>query len=428
MPSLLSVPPALEDRILREAEAAAGEIAALTAELVRIPTVNPPGRHYREGAALLADRFAALGCEVSFHDPPPALTPGAARYPRRNVIGRLGSGGRRLHLNGHFDVVPAGSGWTSEPFSGAIRDGSVWGRGTSDMKGGIAASVFAVEVLRRAGARLEGTIELSATVDEETGGHAGVAWLAESGAIGRDTDAVIIGEPFGSTRVSVGHRGVYWFRVISEGETAHGSMPFLGTNAVEQLAPLLEAIRTSWSTALAERRTDLPVVPEAARAPTIQVNSIRGGQAGAASESPQVPDRAEIVVDRRFLPEEGLAAVRAETARRVADVAARSPRRRYRIEDLLTVEPVVTPPDSLALAAVRFGTRRALGREAVPVASPGTYDQKHFARIAGVSDCVAYGPGILELAHRPDEHCPVAELVQTTAALALAAAAVVGVS
>ena len=264
-------------------------------------------------------------------------------------------------------------------------------------------------------------------MDEETGGHAGVAWLAETGHIGQDIDAVVIGEPFGSGRVSVGHRGVYWFRVVSEGETAHGSMPFLGTNAISQLAPLIEDIRTGWAAELAERRTTLPVVPEAARAPTIQVNSVRGGQAGASLESPQVPDRAEIVVDRRFLPEEGIERVRAETARRVARVAAADPERRYRIEELLTVEPVRTPPDSLALRAVRFGARRALGAAPVEVASPGTYDQKHFARIAQVPDCIAYGPGVLELAHRPDEHCPVEELVRTSAALALAAAAVVGV-
>lgn len=429
MPPPLPVPSTLEARILREVETARDEIAAFTGELIRIPTVNPPGEHYRECAALLGNRLAATGFKVEFDDPPPkACPPGSGSYARRNVIGRLGSGGRRVHLNGHLDVVPAGSGWTGDPFSGEVRDGSVWGRGASDMKGGVAAAVFAAVALRRAGARLGGVLEISGTVDEETGGHAGVAWLAESGVIAPDTDAVIIPEPFGSGRVCVGHRGVYWFRVVSEGEVAHGSMPFLGNNAVLQLAPLLEEIRAEWIPELARRRTALPVVPEGARAATVNVNSIRGGQAGAGTESPQVPDRAEFVVDRRFLPEEGLEAVRAEVARRVAECAAGDPGRRYRIEDLLTVEPVQTPPGSLATEAVRYGVRAALGIEVEEVASPGTYDHKHVTRIAGVPDCVAYGPGILELAHRPDEHCPVDELVRATGALALAAAAVVGTS
>ena len=95
----------------------------------------------------------------------------------------MGSGGRRLHLNGHLDVVPAGAGWTGDPFAGEIRDGSVWGRGASDMKGGVAAAVFAAEALRRAGVRLGGILEISGSVDEESGGRAGVAWLAESGRI-----------------------------------------------------------------------------------------------------------------------------------------------------------------------------------------------------------------------------------------------------
>lgn len=421
----------LEAEILRQTEAARDEIAAFCGDLIRIPTVNPPGDCYRDCAALLGKRLGAGGFEVVFDEPPAEVCPpGSEAYPRRNVIGRLasplGNGGRRLHLNGHLDVVPAGSGWTTDPFSGEVRDESVWGRGASDMKGGIAAALFAAEVLRRAGARLGGTLEISGTADEETGGHAGVAWLAESGQIARDTDAVIIPEPFGSRRVCVGHRGVYWFRVVADGEVAHGSMPFLGRNAITDLAPLLEEIRTKWVPELATRRTALPVVPDGARSATVNVNSIRGGQAGAGTESPQVPDRAELVVDRRFLPEEGLKAVRAEVSGRVAACAAREPGRRYRIEELLTVEPVRTPPGSLATEAVRYGVRGALGIAVEEVASPGTYDHKHVARIAGVPDCVAYGPGVLELAHRPDEHCPVDELVHSTGALALAAAAVLG--
>ena len=427
MPPLFPVAPALERRILREVERAGAEIAAFTGELIRIPTVNPPGEHYRECAEFLGERLGAAGFAVEYDDPPrSACPPNSARWPRRNVIGRRGSGGRRLHLNGHLDVVPAGAGWTGDPFSGEIRDGSVWGRGASDMKGGVAAAVFAAEALRRAGVRLGGVLEISGSVDEESGGRAGVAWLAESGRIAPGTDAVIIPEPFGSHRVCVGHRGVYWFRVVSEGETAHGAMPFLGRNAISQLAPLLEEIRADWAPELAGRRTALPVVPEGARAATVNVNSIVGGQAGAGIESPQVPDRAEIVVDRRFLPEEGLERVRSEVARRVAACAARDPARRYRIEELLTVEPVRTPPGSLATEAVRYGVRGALGREVEEVASPGTYDHKHVTRIAGIADCVAYGPGILEQAHRPDEHCPIEELTRATGALALAAAAVLG--
>ncbi len=426
--TLQPVAPGIEARILREVERARDEIAHWTGELIRIPTVSPPGEHYPECAEAIGDRLREAGFAVEYDDPPNRLCPpGSEKFPRRNVIGRLGDGERRVHLNGHFDVVPAGEGWTSDPFSGEVRDGSVWGRGASDMKGGLAAALFAAEAIRRAGVRLGGALEISGTVDEEVGGLAGVGWLAESGRFPPGA-VVIIPEPFGSRRVSVGHRGVYWFRVTARGETAHGSMPFLGKNAIEQLGALLEDIRADWKPRLAERRTSLPVVPEGARFAAINVNSIRGGQIGQGLESPQVPDRAELVVDRRFLPEEGLAEVRREVRDWVAACARRAPERDFVIEDLLTVEPVRTPSGSPAIAAVRYGVERALGERVEEVASPGTYDHKHVTRIAGVPDCVAYGPGILELAHRPDEHCPVEELVRATGALALASAALLGAS
>ncbi len=425
---LVPVAPKVEARILREVERARDEIAAWTGELIRIPTVSPPGERYPECAHAIGERLAASGFQVEYDDPPAAVCPpGSSRFPRRNVIGRLGDGARRVHLNGHFDVVPAGAGWTGDPFSGEVRAGSVHGRGASDMKGGIAAAVFAAEAIRRAEVRLDGALEISGTVDEEVGGHAGVGWLAQSGRLLPGT-VVIIPEPFGSRRVSVGHRGVYWFRVTAQGATAHGSMPFLGNNAIAQLGALLEDIRTVWKPRLAARRTALPVVPEGARFATVNVNSIGGGQAGHGAESPQVPDRAELVVDRRFLAEETLEGVREEVARWVEECAARDPGRSYRIEDLLTVAPVRTPPGSPAIQAVRYGVERALGVPVEEVASPGTYDHKHVTGIAGISDCVAYGPGILELAHCPDEHCPVEELVRATGVLALAAASLLGVA
>src|SRR5207302_176871 len=97
-------------------------------------------------------------------------------HPRINVVGSLLNDAPVVHFNGHYDVVPPGAGWTVNPFSGELRDGRIYGRGTSDQKAGLAASIYAVEAIRRAGIPLLGTIEQSATVDEESGGFAGVAW------------------------------------------------------------------------------------------------------------------------------------------------------------------------------------------------------------------------------------------------------------
>jgi succinyl-diaminopimelate desuccinylase len=408
------------DRLLAEVERAREELVDLAAELVRVPTVNPPGEYYRECAELLGERLAACGFAVEYHvaDGRPEHTP---RYPRVNVVGRRRGAGRRpcIHLNGHLDVVPAGDGWSVDPFGGVVRDGRLFGRGSADMKGGLAAALIAVEALRRSGMPLRGTIEISGTVDEESGGDAGVRHLAELGLIGRDrTDHVIIPEPLDPDRICVGHRGVYWFRVVAHGRIAHGSMPFLGESAIDAMGWLLERVRRELGPALGARLTAMPVAPPEARHATINVNSVRGGQAGLEPQTPCVADRCEAVFDRRFLPEEEIEAVRADI-RELVRAADGDDRWRFEVEDLMLVRPTRTPADDLLVTTLEAAVKAVLGRPAALVASPGTYDHKHVTGVGGVVSCVAYGPGRLEQAHRVDEWCAVEDLVAAAQVLAL---------
>ncbi|WP_420442298.1 acetylornithine deacetylase/succinyl-diaminopimelate desuccinylase family protein [Candidatus Palauibacter sp.] len=417
-----------EDRVLAEVETARDEIVAFTAEMIRIPTVNPPGECYRDCAELIGRRLETTGFAVEYVEAEgrPEHT---ADYPRVNVVGRGAAlpGRPRLHLNGHFDVVPPGDGWTVDPFAGVVREGRIYGRGASDMKSGIAAAVFALEALRRAGVELEGAVDISATVDEESGGFAGVSHLCEAGVISSDdTRYAIIPEPFGPGRVCVGHRGVYWFDVIAHGHTAHGSMSHLGRSAIDDMGALLEAFRTRLAPDLATRLSALPVVPEPSRRPSLNVNAITGGQSGEATQAPCVADRCAATFDRRFIPEEPFDEVRAEIARLVASVEGDDPERRFTIEERMVVHPTSAPPGSPLVAALSRAVETVIGRPPELVASPGTYDQKHLARIAGIKHCVAYGPGPLEEAHQPDESCAVDDLVASTQALALAALELVG--
>ena len=417
-----------EDRILAEVEAARDEIVAFTAEMIRIPTVNPPGERYRDCAELVGRRLQATGLAIEYVEAEgrPEHT---AEHPRVNVVGRGPAvpGRPRLHLNGHFDVVPPGEGWTVDPFAGLVRDGRIYGRGASDMKSGIAAAVFAVEALRRAGVELEGAVDISATVDEESGGFGGVAHLCKTGIISSDdTQYAIIPEPFGPTRVCLGHRGVYWFDIIAHGRVAHGSMSHLGRSAIEDMGALLEAFRTGLIPELATRISALPIVPEPSRRPSLNVNAITGGQADEGTQSPCVADRCVATVDRRFIPEEPFEDVRAEIARLVTSVEGADPGRRFTIEERMVVHPTSAPEGSPLVAALSRAVETVAGRPATLVASPGTYDQKHFDRIAGIQHCVAYGPGPLEEAHQPDESCSVDDLVASTQVLALAALELVG--
>jgi len=415
------------DRIVAEVDRAAEEIVAFAAELVRIPTINPPGEGYEACARLIGSRLSRGGFDVEY-----LAAEGRAehtsRYPRVNVVGTRGSGRRPVvHLNGHIDVVPAGGGWTVHPFAGLVRDGRIYGRGACDMKAGIAAAVFAAEAIRRAGVDAPGTIEISGTVDEESGGLAGVAWLAERGRLShRRTDAVIIPEPLGVDRICVGHRGVYWFELIIRGRTAHGSMPFLGVNAIDAMAQVLEAFRAELGPMLASRTTAMPVVPEAARHASINVNGIAGGQPVDALQTPCVADECRALVDRRFLLEESIDEVKREIRGCIDRALAANRAIDYALTDRLVVLPVETPRDSPVIGAIGRAIARVLGRDATLVASPGTYDHKHVARIAGLPHCVAYGPGVLEVAHQPDEWCAVDDLVAATKVLAVAALDLLG--
>jgi succinyl-diaminopimelate desuccinylase len=163
----------------------------------------------------------------------------------------------------------------------------------------------------------------------------------------------------------------------------------------------------------------VPVVPELARHPTLNVNAIEGGQPVHAIQTPCVADRCRAVFDRRFLLEEGFESTREEIGALLEHVSATSPDMFYELRDLLVVHPVLTPEDSPVIDAVDRAIQQVLGRPATLVASPGTYDHKHVDRLGGVRDCVAYGPGILDLAHQPDEWCGVDDLINSTKVLAL---------
>ena len=416
------------DRVLSEVERARDELVDFTTELIRIPTVNPPGENYRVCAESIGERLGAWGMSVQYVEAE-GRAEHTKSHPRVNVIGRLEGVGARpcLHLNGHFDVVPPGDGWTVDPFAGLVRDGRLYGRGASDMKSGLAAAAFAVEAIRRAGVALRGTVEVSGTVDEESGGFAGVAYLCETGHISAQrTDYAIIPEPFGPERICVGHRGVYWFDVVAHGQIAHGSMPHLGRSAIDDMAALIDAVAARLGPELAQRVSAMPVVPEASRRASINVNAVEGGQAGQTQQSPCVADRCLATFDRRFIAEESYDEVRAEVVAIVRAVEAEQPGRRYSIEDRMVVHPVQAPNGSPVVTALSNAIARVTGSGASLVGSPGTYDHKHFVRMAGVEHCVAYGPGPLEEAHQPDESCSIDDLVASSQVMALAVLELVG--
>jgi succinyl-diaminopimelate desuccinylase len=414
------------DDILRRAvKDRRDDLIELTQALIKIPTLNPPGENYQDICAFLENRLTASGFQCQLIR---ALgAPGDSdRYPRWNIVARREGkrAGECVHFNSHTDVVEVGQGWTRDPFGGQLEDGKIFGRGSCDMKGGLAASIIAAEAFIACYPDFGGAIEISGTADEESGGYGGVAYLAEQGFFDpARVQHVIIPEPLNKDRICLGHRGGWWAEIETHGRIAHGCMPFLGDCAVRHMGAVLEAFEDKLYPAMAARHTDMPVVPEGARSSTMNINSIHGGQ----PEQPPdydglpahcVPDSCRITIDRRYLAEENYDQVRGEIQALLDELAQTRSDFTYSMREINHVIPSMTPRDAPVVTTVAGAIERVMGRAPDYVASPGSYDQKHIDRIGKLKNCIAYGPGILELAHQPDEYVGVDDMIDSALVMA----------
>jgi succinyl-diaminopimelate desuccinylase len=176
--------------------------------------------------------------------------------------------------------------------------------------------------------------------------------------------------------------------------------------------------------ALASRHTAMPVVPDGARQSTMNINSLHGGQAEPEPDftgfpSACVPDSARMVIDRRYLIEEKAEDVRGEVVALLERLKETRPGFSYDLRELWQVSPTMTERDAPVVGAVSRAIESVIGRAAAYVVSPGTYDQKHIDRIGKLKDCIAYGPGILDLAHQPDEYVGVDDMIDSAKVMAL---------
>lgn len=401
------------------------DLVELTQDLIRIPTLNPPGDCYLEICEYLEKRLTKSGFETELIRAKDS--PGDSdKYPRWNIVARKEGqkSGECVHFNSHTDVVEVGKGWTKDPFGAEIEGDLIYGRGTCDMKGGLAASIIAAEAFIEAYPDFAGSIEISGTADEETGGYGGVAYLAEKGYFSPSrVQHVIIPEPLNKDRICLGHRGVWWAEIETKGRIAHGAMPFLGDCAVRHMGAVLNKIEDELMPALYDRKTSMPVVPEGARHSTLNINSLHGGQAEPEDGftgflSSCVPDSARLVIDRRYLIEEEEEDVREE----IIDLLERVKRERetfeYDIKELWKVTPTMADKNAPVVQAVHQAIGSVLKCEPSYVVSPGTYDQKHIDRIGKLKDCIAYGPGILDLAHQPDEYISIKDMLDSAKVMA----------
>ena len=416
----------MSDPLIQTIEARRDDLIALTQDLICIPTLNPPGDNYHAICAYLDTRLSAHGFVTEMiraHGAPAD----SETHPRWNIVARREGAkpGECVHFNSHHDVVTVGEGWTRDPFGGELDGDRIYGRGACDMKGGLAASIIAAEAFIDTYPNFSGAVEISATADEETGGYGGVAYLAEKGYFAPErVQHVIIPEPLNKDRICLGHRGVWWAEIETKGRIANGSMPFLGDCAVRHMGAVLEEMERTLFPLLASKQTDMPVVPEGARNSTMNINAIHGG----ADELPAdytgfpsacVPDSCRITIDRRFLIEENIEEVKAEIVAVLETVKSQRPEFRYDLRELWSVTPTMTDENAPVVRTVQDAIAQVLDTQAQFVVSPGTYDQKHIDRIGRLKNCIAYGPGILDLAHQPDEWVGVQDMLDSAKVMTL---------
>jgi acetylornithine deacetylase/succinyl-diaminopimelate desuccinylase-like protein len=373
-------------------------LVALTTSLLQAPGQNPPGEEAAT-VAVLGAAAVELGLDV-------CQTP--VRPGRNNVrVTLAGGGGPGVLLLGHSDVVPVGEGWTTNPFGGAVERGRIFGRGASDMKGGLAAALSAMAALRSAG--LSGPVELAALVDEEATG-AGIRAYVESAA--RPFVGCITAEPT-ELQTVVGARGAAYLRVAIHGTACHAGNPDDGANAIYGAAAVVAEIERM-NRELAQRPH--PLLGPA----TWSVGQIHGGTSGSI-----VPDECVVVADRRLLPGESAATVLADMQDRTAALLA-GRGLTFDVTMPMEMPAFETPGDSTLAATVDGALADAGGPRLPPGGWTAACDGGFVARDLGVP-VVVLGPGSVSTqAHRPNESVSIGELVVAARAYALSALRLLG--
>lgn len=348
---------------------------SLLRRLVSIPTVNPPGRGYRDLQLLVMRALKREGARVRLFE----LEPG-----KPNLVASVGSGRPELLLSTHIDVVDVGPGWVSNPFKVRETGGKIYGRGTADAKGPLAAMLSAFLTHARKPKRLHGTLTFASTVDEETGGLAGMGALVRNRVL--NPDFTVIGEPTGLD-IAFCQKGVYWCEITFIGKPAHAATPNLGIDAIEGMTRLMSRLK---SPKFAGRHPFLGT-------PSINIGLISGGTA-----ANTVPSKCTITLDRRILPNESTRQIRKYLKKEVLRIVRSGQAVDYSMRDILVAEPVDQLPKNNFIQRVLSATTR-VKKKAKLTGIFGFTDARYLYH-KNRRPVVVIGPGRISQAHTANEY------------------------
>lgn len=382
---------------------AAEAIVGFARDLIAIPTENPPGSAYEECVARIGAELDTLNIDYEL------VETGDERIQRQAILGSVGKSGPLLYLHGHYDVVPA---FRGEQFEPRVVDGRLIGRGASDMKGGLAAIVYSARAAAQGGAR----VRLVIVPDEETGGRLGAEALAELGRLDSSAAGAIVAEPTWGT-IWHGCRGAFTVGVTVAGKAAHVGLHYNGANAFTAAFEVVSALR-ELEQQLRGRRSKLVFASSHPRA--AESIMLVGGVSGGGTNFNVVPDHFGFTIDRRPNPDEDYDEAKRELLALLE--AARERGVAIEWEVLQDARSAVTPADGDFVKAVASEVARATGAAPSVTCCPGVLETRIYNRL-GIP-AVAFGPGLIERMHHPDEDVPVANLIAATNVYAGLAAAV----
>jgi succinyl-diaminopimelate desuccinylase len=381
------------------------EMASLLAELVSVPTENPPGKNYGACVELLERRLKQFGLDCERIEVPSLAKNGE---PLVSLIAGYGEGERTFYFHGHYDVVPAQS---QEQFQPIRKEHFLFGRGSCDMKGGIVAMLYAILALKETGTKLNGRIALTLVPNEETGGEGGSAWLAQIGRLGRDGIGMLLAEPTSGV-VWNASRGAISLRVRVHGKSAHVGLQHQGQNAFERMVRVVERLQ-ELKRDVERRTTSSNIGAEQARQSILML----GGESGGGTNFNVVPEECWFTIDRRINPEENL---EEEKARLIAVLESCQ-------RDGIPLELEIFQQGQSSKCSEGAPLGQALARSLRSVTGetprfeicPGLLEIRFYAAL-GIP-AYAYGPGLLSVAHGPNEYVDLRKVLDCAAIYALTA-------
>jgi acetylornithine deacetylase/succinyl-diaminopimelate desuccinylase family protein len=382
------------------------DMAALLAELVAIPTENPPGSNYRACSDFLERRIAELGLKCKRIVPAGAGSVGDD-VPA-SLLASYGSGEKTLYFHGHYDVVPAQS---AEQFRPMRKENFLFGRGACDMKGGIVAMLYAMLAIRECSEELSGKIGLMLVPDEETGGQRGSGRLAREGLLGQAGVGMLLAEPTSGV-VWNANRGAITLRVRVLGKSAHVGLQHQGANAFERMHRVVERLQ-ELKREVEQRNTRCAVGAEQRRNSILML----GGQSGGGTNFNVVPEECWFTVDRRINPEENLAEEKARLLGALEECKGMG----------IPLEWEIFQEAGSAASSEGEALGKALSRSVQAVTGeaasfelcPGLLETRFY--VAAGMPAYAYGPGLLSVAHGPNEYVDLRKMIDCAAIYALTA-------